>query len=510
MAKRRLQREQERKGAKLQKQAEVRTKAKTKSPMPPWGRTLLLTLPAAVLIALGALHGTDRMRENEAQKGQQVSASTVAAHDMETHMNEFISAAQRDEKDPEYAAKRRVMGSRIYPNTQYCVSCHSFSDLDRKAGQKLGLAEKKITELFGKDALHSNVNRSIVFFTPSQEIETPGADASSTAVKVNFSLPSFVRSEGLNTAVHELVHHLVYRPFQYIHEPWAYTAEYLSDPELIRNPDQMPTLGLKHGIALMQRGFLFSKSGGRVVRPEDNADAIKIAKQLGETMSPSVIRAMRPLYKRAMSEYLRNDVFWDSASAGLLHQYLVQDVMIAQELARTKNPAFREAQADTKALSEAVSFFNQRRRMMMNQDYTRATYDVFGQFVSDLRQDFHHTLQHAGGESENRFGELSKKNGTQQDAAYYAALHRMFITPEGKINAGAVPQEELEKHARFKADRIARTLAAFDSQTIGTEDKEENKALDAKLAPFYESRKGLLKAELNRMNALLASRKYVR
>ncbi|MBI5036127.1 hypothetical protein HZC09_02175 [Candidatus Micrarchaeota archaeon] len=210
-------------------------------------------------------------------------------------------------------ARWQLVPPRFYPDSGYCLRCHTYEEADARAKQTLQKLQDGLKNTFGKGSLHSRVEDSVFVFMPYESLTKGGALGVTAPPQAFLSLKGMLLPEEHRTIQHELVHFLMLHPHDYLNEPWAYTSEYMVQPDIIRQkPEELGKLEKAHGISLLQRALVFKGQVG-TAKMLKNEQINSLFASLAREVDTETLRAMRPLYARALKEYQLHSPFWDAA-----------------------------------------------------------------------------------------------------------------------------------------------------------------------------------------------------
>ncbi len=476
-------------------------------------RTLVASAVIAPLLFVGGHHMADRIRDAQTARQPMSRAEIIAAHDVSLNKDALGKARTLDRTRPEFALPSRVMGSRVYPNSSYCLQCHSYADADERAKALIGRSQKHIDELFGKDLRHSDAQSSVFVYYPSGKFESKGQSFAAWNVPshVKVSLSRILDSGNRSTLFHELIHHLVLHPFDQLNEPLAYTSELLSNPREIhwmsRDEKYASPRRLIYAVRLMQRCDPYLRGGlGEAELSLEKTEHYSIFSRLATRISSRDIRGMVPLVGETIRQYQKNTVYWDAASAWLSHPHLLTDVLIARRLQKEGNPLFREALESPGDVRKMIGFFKFFSKQFGIPPTEAKTY--FSGMPVDLRQLVLNPSDRVDPQGLLSF--LKDRSPQERDALYFASLHQHFVNSRGQFREDAVPKSWLRETAQDRLTYREDLSIHFNRKAFFGHSGQDWQNIEPTLAPLYAARRKTAENVLNRVESQLRRNRYLK
>ncbi|MBI5226009.1 hypothetical protein HY994_02085 [Candidatus Micrarchaeota archaeon] len=446
-------------------------------------KTILIAAPLAALLAVGGFHWAHRFLDRDL-------AQIIRVHDIDSNAGELKANQEVDAEKPEFKTKYRTVGLNIYPNSSACLKCHTYEDADVLTRQTLEKLQKEMEDVFGPDAFHHRVRQSVFVFPPTHHPipGRPSVEGVGGPAFASFGLPELINPKTHRVVQHELIHDLLLSSHHYLNEPLAYTSEFIIHPELVQQTteDLVPN-EMGHGISLMQRAQILGHNTlGNAQMLEQGMDLPAIFTRLAQQVKPAGVSAMRPFYRDLMSQYLKNNTFWDAGSAWLQHPYLIHDVLIAQWLEKNRNPLFEKAKKNRAEVDKTIRFLNQLAGIVkMHPSESRTTFD---QHHVDLRQRVLYPGIPESMDPNRLMTAISQKSQAERDANYFAAIHRMFVNPNGSYRQQAIPRQVLFTHAEARAHTLENIREPFEKLMFFGDTPVDHAGLEPKLRPYYQER----------------------
>jgi hypothetical protein len=273
-----------------------------------------------------------------------------------------------------------------------------------------------------------------------------------------------------------------------VHENWAQVFGLIQDPESVKrmnagnagefNPFVLSFL--KRAAVLSKKVSPHSEVGWPTGKQAETEASIRLFYQQAVTVEQ--VRQMGEIYKQALEEYRRNDVFWDSVLAKYNWDHaLVVDVMIARRLMQARDPDF------VNAANAALRERQETEKWVFNPSQKGVSYQTALAKLTNGVPYTQRDMAVAGGIGLTG----NQKTRLRRLMVYYRLLADRFLDSSGNIKRTAATQQEMQKTTREKIAHLDFSATRWNGLLAETNSPEERASIQGMVQLLEKRRQEL-------------------